>query len=82
MTKEFHISEGVKVWYEVNIGKWIEDYRKVCPDCVDHKQEKAQENENVADCKNLFWDTVDGKKEIVGQCCCYSKIHGESGGWK
>lgn len=81
MTKVFHISEAVKITLEVNIGKWIKDTRKVCPDCVDHIQEKAQENDDVADCKNVFWNIVDGERMNVGQCCCYSKIHAINGGF-
>ena len=73
MVPRFNKSEAVEVEYEANIGKWHTFKRWVCPECVDHVQEKAQENEEIADCKNLF---VDDDGEIVGQCQCYSKEHG------
>ena len=70
MVKTFNISESVAVSRKGFEGG---HERTVCPDCATHVQEKAQENDVIADCKNLF---VDGNGEIVGQCCCYSKAHG------
>jgi len=61
MTKEFDISEAIKLDYK---DRWI------CPDCKDHEQGHSDE---YYDCKNYFVE--DGK--IVGQCCCYSKDHGK-----
>ena len=69
MVKRFNIKESVTV----SRKGFYEQERTVCTDCAIHVQEKAQENEYIADCKNLF---VDDNGEIVGQCCCYSKAHG------
>lgn len=63
--QEFHTDEGVM----------INDFTKVCPMCKDHVRGEPME---VHDCKNLFYkETVDGKQEIVGQCCCWSEFHGK-----
>lgn len=52
--------------------------RGVCPECHQHPQGL---DDDVLDCKNLFYElgfTVDGMpmKEITGQCCCWSSVHG------
>ena len=67
-TKTFHVSAAVKVLNPDGIY-----HRYVCPDCVDH--EPGYPNKHL-DCKNTFFDTVDGKEMNVGQCCCWSKEHG------
>lgn len=41
----------------------------ICPACKGHKQEGVE----YCDCKNTY-TTIEG---ITGQCCCYSKEHGE-----
>lgn len=88
MTKSFHISEGVKVKVQEHIGKYITDTRKVCPDCAEHEQLSMREVNKMidkigeTDCKNTFWDIIDGERITVGQCCCYSKVHGMSGGFE
>jgi hypothetical protein len=47
--------------------------KPICPECKDHKQIEYPER---CDCKNTYfvWSD-DGKKDIQGQCCCYSKEH-------
>jgi len=55
-------------------------HRKVCPDCVTHKQLSTDEVNQIArdchgsevDCKNVF---VNENGEVVGQCQCYSYKH-------
>jgi hypothetical protein len=71
VVKDFDFKESAVIFFgdkDTDV-RW---QRRVCPDCETHIQEKAQENEEIADCKNLF--LKDG--EVVGQCCCYSKAHG------
>ena len=68
-----HISEAVGVDVEVNIGKWIKDKRKVCPNCAEHEQGQPQD---VHDCKVIF---IDDNGETVGQCECWSREHGVRG---
>ena len=45
--------------------------RAICPDCKYHIQTQADRN----DCKNLFYKQIGNKKEVIGQCCCYSDEH-------
>ena len=65
MVKDFHVKE------RITLDNGIE----VCPDCRDHVQGEPME---VFDCKNVFYVYGDGMdKIIVGQCCCYSEVHGK-----
>ena len=46
----------------------------ICPECKNHEQGEPME---VHDCKNVYYDIApDGKMDVKGQCCCYSKEHG------
>jgi len=63
MTKTFNMAEAI--WITKNNGEY-----HICPDCKDHKQGDPME---YYDCKNIF---VENDK-TVGQCCCYSEIHGK-----
>jgi len=46
-------------------------HRLLCPKCYSHKQGEVSK---VLDCKNLF---ADDNGNVVGQCCCYSEVHGK-----
>ena len=67
MTRVFHKDEAIKV--PNPDGVW---HRWICPDCKDHVQGEPRE---VLDCKNVFKD--DEHSYFVGQCCCWSEVHGK-----
>jgi hypothetical protein len=65
---------------------WIDEQgrtqkRGVCPCCVNHPQGEVNE---VLDCKNVFWEGYRYDKheertirKSIGQCMCYSELHGK-----
>ena len=63
MAKTFDISEAI--WIKIATGKY-----HICLECINHKQGDPQE---YYDCKNVFVENG----ESVGQCCCYSEVHGK-----
>lgn len=81
MVNEYHSNEATTmVWtYPEDHPnphlKGVRVERVVCPECYakDHKQGDCTK---VYDCKNTFYRKVAGVKETVGQCCCYSEVHG------
>ena len=66
--------KGVMVGFVPEVGEAY--HRRVCPKCMRHKQ---GEPSDVHDCKVVFYEEVDGKKQSVGQCGCYSSVHGKRG---
>lgn len=48
--------------------------RVVCPCCKDHPQGDA---DDYLDCKNEFWVGTYANAKCVGQCGCYSPVHGK-----
>ena len=44
--------------------------RPICPECINHVQGEVGK---VFDCKNEYRYE---KRTGVGQCCCYSIVHG------
>ena len=63
MPRIFQATEAI----EIKVGKYT---RVICQDCVEHEQGDV---DKVYDCKNVF---INNQGESIGQCCCYSKIHG------
>jgi len=60
-------------WFHVSESVVLADGRRVCPECRHHPQGYSG---LFIDCKNIFYDLIDGKKVAVGQCCCWSPLHG------
>jgi len=82
MVREYPIEKVktlVYIWPEnetIPALRGIRVIREVCPECYDELHEQG-DGMKVLDCKNTFFRIVNGKKETVSQCCCYSRVHGE-----
>ena len=70
---QYHIDNsyiGLFVIWDNRFKEWDKTERRLCPECINHDQGLSGE---VHDCKNTFYND---DREIIGQCCCYSKEHG------
>lgn len=66
------VSMSTIVIYTDDVG---EIKRRLCSKCGEHEQ---GDNNDWHDCKEVFTEN----KEVKGQCCCYSYIHGARDGFK
>jgi len=71
MVKSFKLSECIKLHTHLPYPQ--NPKRLVCPDCFGHHQGDTL---RVRDCKNLILNEIG---QVIGQCCCFSEIHGLQG---